>query len=370
MNWEKTNKLYQNNSHIIATPTRNLQVSRNETFDIIKGIAIILVVIGHSGCPTYLRDFIYLFHMPIFYFISGYFFLKKEINIKQYILRKIKSLYKPFVLYELIFLCLWGVFFNLHIINGNITSTVFFTKFINIFLFKTSVPLLPFWFLRSLFIINIIFLFQYIIIQKIKSNKFTLLVISFILFFIGSYFCINNIHFPLEIQRECILLLFFTLGFYYKINPISIPPKYILASLSILIICAFFTKIDLAYSLIYNPIILLVCSISGIIFLIYCSKTIVHFNNNLAIVIKQILCTCGKNSMIIFALHFLSFKTVSLIIIAIYNLNINSLSDFPTIKAPISSLWWIIYSIAGVSLPILLKLTINKINRLYIFKNE
>ena len=47
---------------------------RNEVFDLVRGIAIILVVIGHSGCPNYLRNLIYLFHMPIFYFISGYFF--------------------------------------------------------------------------------------------------------------------------------------------------------------------------------------------------------------------------------------------------------------------------------------------------------
>lgn len=32
---------------------------RNEVFDLARGIAIILVVIGHSGCPEYLRNFIY-----------------------------------------------------------------------------------------------------------------------------------------------------------------------------------------------------------------------------------------------------------------------------------------------------------------------
>lgn len=38
-------------------------IQRDLTWDAIKGIAIMLMVVGHSGCPSYLRNFIYLFHM-------------------------------------------------------------------------------------------------------------------------------------------------------------------------------------------------------------------------------------------------------------------------------------------------------------------
>ena len=44
---------------------------RDSTWDAVKGIGIILMVIGHSGCPTFLHDFIYLFHMGLFFFVSG-----------------------------------------------------------------------------------------------------------------------------------------------------------------------------------------------------------------------------------------------------------------------------------------------------------
>lgn len=69
-----------------------LSNKRNDTYDIVKGIAIILMVIGHSGCPYYLKNYIYLFHMPIFYFVSGYFFNEKYLNI---IKRKLNQLYRP-----------------------------------------------------------------------------------------------------------------------------------------------------------------------------------------------------------------------------------------------------------------------------------
>lgn len=31
------------------------------------------MVVGHSGCPEYLDRLIYNFHMPLFFFVSGYF---------------------------------------------------------------------------------------------------------------------------------------------------------------------------------------------------------------------------------------------------------------------------------------------------------
>ncbi|MBF1069294.1 MAG: acyltransferase family protein, partial [Prevotellaceae bacterium] len=46
------------------------QTKRIEALDIAKGIGIILVIIGHMS-SSYLRDWIYSFHMPLFFIISG-----------------------------------------------------------------------------------------------------------------------------------------------------------------------------------------------------------------------------------------------------------------------------------------------------------
>ena len=67
----------------------------NRQISIAKAIGIILMVTGHSGCPEYLHDFIYLFHMPLFYFLSAYFFRDEKVtkNCGQYVMRKFKNLY-------------------------------------------------------------------------------------------------------------------------------------------------------------------------------------------------------------------------------------------------------------------------------------
>ena len=51
-------------------------MQRAESFDILKGIGIILMIVGHllMGQGTKVYDFIYSFHMPLFFIVTGYFY--------------------------------------------------------------------------------------------------------------------------------------------------------------------------------------------------------------------------------------------------------------------------------------------------------
>lgn len=51
--------------------------SRNEAVDVAKGLGIILVVIGHVTEKGILGSWIYSFHMPLFFLLSGLFFSPK-----------------------------------------------------------------------------------------------------------------------------------------------------------------------------------------------------------------------------------------------------------------------------------------------------
>lgn len=51
---------------------------RDLTIDIAKGICIFLVVLGHCHNAGFIRHYIYLFHMPLFFFLSGMFFHPEE----------------------------------------------------------------------------------------------------------------------------------------------------------------------------------------------------------------------------------------------------------------------------------------------------
>ena len=55
---------------------------RDSFWDTLKATLIILVVLGHTGTAIgdRLLSVIYMFHMPLFVFVSGYFSKKKKLS--------------------------------------------------------------------------------------------------------------------------------------------------------------------------------------------------------------------------------------------------------------------------------------------------
>lgn len=73
--------------------------------DISKGIAIILMVLGHSSIPVALSNFIWTFHMPLFFIASGFTTMwGGNGSLCEYCCKKVKSLLIPFIIYSLIIL--------------------------------------------------------------------------------------------------------------------------------------------------------------------------------------------------------------------------------------------------------------------------
>lgn len=58
--------------------------------------------------------------------------------------------------------------------------------------------------------------------------------------------------------------------------------------------------------------------------------------------------------MMVWNLHFLCFKFVSLAIIAIYGRPHEKLSDFPIISEYASKGWWVAYLLVGTTIPLLM----------------
>lgn len=185
-----------------------------ESIDILKGITIILVIVGHAlqgilstsnltinmeyNTIFVLRQIIYGFHMPLFFIISGLFidFWSKK-NIKEAILQKIFRLVVPYFIWSAITAIIMQLAIN-YTNNG---------LGIKEFLLSPIIPFSQYWFLYVLFFLHIIY---YVCLNIIKENgKLLFLLISFILYVLNPLF--NDIWI---LKMLCRYMVFFSIGSY------------------------------------------------------------------------------------------------------------------------------------------------------------
>lgn len=69
---------------------------REVYWDCAKGIAILLMILGHADVPVYLRRIIFSFHMPLFIIANGYFV--KTYEVKRTFKRSVRTLLVPYMI--------------------------------------------------------------------------------------------------------------------------------------------------------------------------------------------------------------------------------------------------------------------------------
>ena len=86
-------------------------MKRLEYLDVAKGIGILLVYIGHCflNPESWSFRWIYSFHMPLFFFISGMLFnFHRDDGLKLYALKKTISLLVPYILFTVVYLAIYS----------------------------------------------------------------------------------------------------------------------------------------------------------------------------------------------------------------------------------------------------------------------
>ena len=333
------------------------EISKKDTsVSIAKAIAIILMVLAHTRFSVYGNVLINMFHMPLFFFFSGYCFKDKYlISVKQFLKKRIKGIYFPYLKWSLFFLLVHNVFFAIGIYNENIGwqnrfplkyewSDFFYHFFSIVTKMQGHDHLLGgFWFLFTLLICSILG-FGCI---RLFKNPFVGIVV---LLFCAVIFSFVNIRIPyFDIgSREFIATAIFVSGYalnkidFKKVNPFF----YVLFTLFV-ILGSFVWPMSLLNVQTWKILVWFLSALAGTIVVF----RIALFLNECKI--ERFLIFIGDNTMPILVWHFLCFKLVSFFIIKLNDLPISYLAHFPTIEEYSRTGWWLAYLIVGVFVPLL-----------------
>lgn len=297
--------------------------------DQLKGFGIILMVYGHNF-PA-LEEYIYSFHMPLFFIIAGIFHPKK-INIPT-IKKRFRQILLPYFLWSFILFGFW--LFIGRKFGESVHLDLSITKnFIGIFFAQGDINFMnwgiPMWFLPTIFLTFLLFG----LILKIKNTilQYSVLVMSIVLGFLIANFCRVYLFWSLDVAL--VSLFFYSFGFYAKDfiksnNNKGVLSLLILGVIHVVVSLFLLQKIDMYRSTYGNEILFLLNSLVG--FLFWGSL----FKNFLPL---KFLVFFGKNTMPVLALQARALSFIKLFLFLILGLSIFEFTEFEKVILTIGQL--------------------------------
>lgn len=350
--------------------------TNNNFFTISKAFGIILMVAGHSVCPDLLSRFIYLFHMPLFFFCSGYFFVKPTTSLvfKKFIFQRIKKTYLPFIKWSILFLIFHNLLYMLNIYNKDETSLYNYKDYAQklssiLFTMSGQDPLIfQLWFLKQLLLSSVI-ICCCLYYCNIRGHKENLYLFSFTLILLTIITKSYNLAIPVidDVSIVIFSATFFYFGTISKKYMYHI--KYSLSKGGICFCLLLLTAWQLEYKiemLNYSPHIVpfYICAALIGIYMTLCFAKFVESSHFLSkIYICKLLYYIGNHTMVILVWHLLAFKIGSFIKIIIWNYQLSRLPDYELIKEN-NTFFWAVYTIIGCGIPLLLSFVITRLKKL------
>ena len=330
----------------------------NQTVNVAKGIAIASMVVGHViSNDTFLCIFIYKWHMPLFFFFSGYFFNVNKYSAKDFVIRKLKTIYFPFIFWSLLVLGLHNFLVRLNINPSPIFDIHGYKVLVYriVFELRQYEPLLgTFWFLSQLLMVNLL---AYVLFIGLKGKTrhiyyelAMLVVCSIASLILCKYHCVlyYNVSYITFLALAC-----FICG--KLLRNIRLSNSYVLI-LAVLVVSSSKWNFQEMIAIDYTQIIpYYITAVGGIIIIYNLSLFIAK-----SVLIGKVFSYLGKKSLSIMILHFAGFKLVSFLVIKVWGLPIDNMAEHPVIHG-LSFPWQMLYIMIGIGMPLMLEVIYNRI---------
>ena len=133
---------------------------RYEFIDIAKGVGILAVVWAHILLVGWTHEIIYAFHMPLFFFISGFLFnVNKYSSFQTFLVKRFKRLIITYFIYSFV---TWGIWFIFRYVRHDLVKS-YWMPLLQTFIAQGSGSYLvhnsALWFIPCLLAVEIMFFF-------------------------------------------------------------------------------------------------------------------------------------------------------------------------------------------------------------------
>lgn len=291
--------------------------------DYAKVIGIYLVVLGHLPIPEQGSVYIYSFHMPLFFFISGFLSKTNNITFRQFILKKIRTLIIPYIIFSIGTYIFW-VAIGRHFGSDADVVIPLYKPAIGILYGTTAhdymIHNIPLWFIPCLFIVEMLWYG----LQKLSIHIILLLCVCSIIGYIFPQ--LTSIRLPWGIEIAFTAIVFYGIGniiqqknllqiFHSNITYITV----IIISILVFIIGNKLQgRVDLNSLEFKNPILFYLTACSGIFILQTISK---YIPNN------SIISFISNHTLTILALHGLSISVIKACMIFVFHIPIETINN-------------------------------------------
>lgn len=305
---------------------------RKAYLDIAKGIGILLVVAGHTDSP--LQAFLYQFHVPLFFFISGMLFHGDK-PPRQYVCGKIRSLYLPYIAanFAALPIVAW---------KENWSVTVVLKKSFKILLMLDKIYLIgASWFLANLLWISLGIYGIYYLVEK--QSRFWGRCMELLIVAVG--ILAMYVHLPYKVDTAFVGASFYILGKLWAEHGRAIPKRRWLTLGVILFLTSALNQVDMASNTYTYPLLFLLSACIGSACVLIVSNVLQ--NTRAAIWLTKV----GRNTRPILLWHFCWFKAAAFVQILWYHWDMSRIWEFPVCSG--SGGWWILYFLVGCGGPLL-----------------
>lgn len=305
-----------------------------------------MVVLGHACSPA--SHFTSQFHMPLFFIISGYLFNSRN-TVKEFIIRKINSLYLPFVIWNLLFI-------GLTIVKNILTSTPTLGYAVKaaiktLLTLDKHVHLGATWFLGALFVMSVLYKLCDTYINPKCYKRIIITAIFTALGILG--FAVNL---PYFFSRTLILGMFFAFGYVVQENKEILKqynkPIVALVCLGLFLVIALNNSAHMGHNEYTSPVQFVIGACCASYFVIWLSNVLADCSVKGLKPVGNCLEMLGKRSLDIVIWHFVFFNLVIALQLAMEGVSPTHVFDHLHTYITTEG-WWAVYLLVGIVVPLL-----------------